>query len=150
MYSNNINIMIWNINIVICLPMKHCPSFFEWILSILIMLLLKLTWVMRGSFAQCSVNCRKMFGHVVSEILPSSECQFIHFVHYPHFLFQKNFFASFVRKNLYALLLVLGFSTGSVVKNSSALQELQETLVLFLGWEDPLKEEMATNASILA
>ena len=30
------------------------------------------------------------------------------------------------------------------------LPAMQETQVRFLGWEDPLKEEMATNYSILA
>ena len=36
------------------------------------------------------------------------------------------------------------------VPGAPALQELQETLVLFLVWEDPLKEEMVTNSGILA
>ena len=30
------------------------------------------------------------------------------------------------------------------------MQELQETRVQSLGWEDPLEEEMATHSSILA
>ena len=30
------------------------------------------------------------------------------------------------------------------------MQELQETQVQSLGWEDPLEEEMATHSSILA
>ena len=30
------------------------------------------------------------------------------------------------------------------------MQEAQETWVQFLGWEDPLEEEMATHSSILA
>ena len=30
------------------------------------------------------------------------------------------------------------------------MQERQETLVQSLGWEDPLKEEMATHSSIFA
>ena len=30
------------------------------------------------------------------------------------------------------------------------LPAMQETQVLFLGWEDPLEEEMATHSSILA
>ena len=30
------------------------------------------------------------------------------------------------------------------------MQETQETRVRYLGWEDPLKEEMATHSSILA
>jgi len=39
-----------------------------------------------------------------------------------------------------------GLPSGSVVKNP----HLQETRVLPLGWEDSLKEEMATHSSILA
>ena len=34
-----------------------------------------------------------------------------------------------------------------LVKNPAAVQE---TLVQFLGWEDPLEEGMATHSSILA
>ena len=37
-----------------------------------------------------------------------------------------------------------------MVKNSPAKQEMQETPVQSLGWEDPLKEEMAIHSSILA
>ena len=37
-----------------------------------------------------------------------------------------------------------GFSGGSVVKN------MQEMQVRFLGWGDPLEEEVATHSSILA
>ena len=36
-----------------------------------------------------------------------------------------------------------------MVKNLSAMQEIQETQVRSLGWEDPL-EGMATHSSILA
>ena len=43
-----------------------------------------------------------------------------------------------------------GFPGGTVLKNLPALQETQETRVQFLGWEDPLEEEMATHSSILA
>ena len=41
------------------------------------------------------------------------------------------------------------FGTGlaQLVKNPPAMQE---TLVLFLGWEDPLEEGMATHSTILA
>ena len=39
-----------------------------------------------------------------------------------------------------------GFPGGSVVKNLPAVQETQ---VQFLGWEDPLEEEMGTHSSIL-
>ena len=35
-------------------------------------------------------------------------------------------------------------------KNSSAVQEMQETQAQSLSWEDPLEEEMATHSSILA
>ena len=40
-----------------------------------------------------------------------------------------------------------GLPGGSVVKNPPATQETQ---VPFLGWEDPLEEEMATHSRILA
>ena len=36
------------------------------------------------------------------------------------------------------------------VKNPPTVQETQETRVRFLGREDPLEEEMATQSSILA
>ena len=40
-----------------------------------------------------------------------------------------------------------GFPGGSDSKESIAVQE---TPVLFLGWEDPLEKRMATHSSILA
>ena len=41
--------------------------------------------------------------------------------------------------------------TGSLmVKNPSAVQEMQETWVQYLGQDDPLEEEMATDSNILA
>ena len=43
-----------------------------------------------------------------------------------------------------------GYAGGSVVKNSPAMQETQETRIQSLGQEDPLEEEMATHSSILA
>ena len=39
---------------------------------------------------------------------------------------------------------------GLVVKNLPAMPETQETWVQSLGWEDPLEESMANQASILA
>ena len=36
------------------------------------------------------------------------------------------------------------------VKNLPARQEMQETQVQSLGWEDPLEEGMATHSNILA
>ena len=43
-----------------------------------------------------------------------------------------------------------GYPSGSVVKNSPAMQESQERGVHSQGWEDPLEEGMATHCSILA
>ena len=37
-----------------------------------------------------------------------------------------------------------------MVKNLPAMQEVQELQVRSLGWEDPLKEGIATHSSILA
>ena len=44
----------------------------------------------------------------------------------------------------------MSFSGGSVVKNPSAMQEMQETRVQSPGWEDPLENEKAIHSSILA
>ena len=44
----------------------------------------------------------------------------------------------------------LGLPGGSAVKNSPAMQEMQETQVQSLGWDDTLEEVMATHSSILA
>ena len=43
-----------------------------------------------------------------------------------------------------------GFPRGSEVKNPPAMQEGLEIWVQFLGWKNPLEEEMATHSSILA
>ena len=43
-----------------------------------------------------------------------------------------------------------GFLNDSVVKNTSAIQDMKEMWVLSLVQEDPPKEEMATHSSILA
>ena len=37
-----------------------------------------------------------------------------------------------------------------MVKNVPAVQEMQETRVQSLGWEDPLEKKMAAHSSILA
>ena len=42
------------------------------------------------------------------------------------------------------------FPGGSVAKNPPAVQEMKETQVRSLGWQDLLEEEMATHSSILA
>ena len=39
---------------------------------------------------------------------------------------------------------LMGFPSGSAVKNLPAMQEMQEMRVQSLGWEEPLEEEMAT------
>ena len=44
----------------------------------------------------------------------------------------------------------LGFLRGLAIKNTSAMQEPQETWVQSLGKEGPLEEGMATHYNILA
>jgi len=44
----------------------------------------------------------------------------------------------------------VGFSGSSAIKNTPAMQEMQETQIQFLGREDPLEEGMTTHSSILA
>ena len=46
-----------------------------------------------------------------------------------------------------ALWILDGFPGSSLVKN---LPAVQETLVRFLGWEDPLEMGQATHSSVLA
>ena len=53
-------------------------------------------------------------------------------------------------KVYYNLMSPRGFPGGSVVKNPSAMQELQETGLWSLGQEDPLEEGMSTCSRILA
>ena len=55
-----------------------------------------------------------------------------------------------ILSNLYKFEIFQGFPGGSVVKNLPAMQEMQETWVSSLGWEDSLEKEMATHSSILA
>ena len=43
----------------------------------------------------------------------------------------------------------MGFPDDSAVKNSLAIQKLQEAHVQSLGWEDPLEEGLTTHSSIL-
>ena len=45
---------------------------------------------------------------------------------------------------------VKSFPSSSVVKNLPAMQQPQEMWVPYLGWEDPLEEDVATHSSILA
>ena len=52
--------------------------------------------------------------------------------------------------DLYICVFKLGFLSGSVVKNPPVMQEIRETRVQALCWEDPLEEEVATHYSILA
>ena len=71
-----------------------------------------------------------------------------------------NFFHKFQTRNQTFLqetwlLLVLiryfkGFPGGAVVKNIPAIQEIQETQVWPMTWENPLEEEMASHSSIPA
>ena len=44
---------------------------------------------------------------------------------------------------------IVWFHGGSVVKDLSAIQQMHETWVQFLGWEDPLEDGMTTHSSIL-
>ena len=54
------------------------------------------------------------------------------------------------KSNLFVSTTKLRPSLVAQVKNLPAMQELQETQVLSLGWEGPLEEGMATHSSILA
>ena len=47
------------------------------------------------------------------------------------------------------VLKLLGFPSDSAAKNLPVMQEMQETWVQSLGWDDPLVEEMATHSSMV-
>ena len=55
--------------------------------------------------------------------------------------------------NIYYIVDILklrtSFPGSSVVKNVPTVQEMQETQVQSLGWEEPLEKEMAAHSSIL-
>jgi len=55
-----------------------------------------------------------------------------------------------ILSNLYRCEIFSGLPGGSGVKNLPVMQEMQETWVSSLGWEDPLEKEMATHSTILA
>ena len=57
---------------------------------------------------------------------------------------------SWTRLRDFTFTFMLGFPDGSVVKNLPAKQELQETQVQSLGWEDAPEEGMGTYSSIVA
>ena len=54
------------------------------------------------------------------------------------------------KSNLFISTTKLRPSLVARVKNLPAMQELQETQVLSLGWEGPLEEGIVTHSSILA
>ena len=60
------------------------------------------------------------------------------------------FYRYFLFSLFYVLIILLGFSGGSVVENLPATQETPKTQVRSLNQEDPLEKEMATHSSILA
>ena len=58
------------------------------------------------------------------------------------------FYRYFLFSLFYVLIILLGFSGGSVVENLPATQETPKTRVRSLNQEDPLEKEMATHSSI--
>ena len=51
---------------------------------------------------------------------------------------------------MYYHIKALNFGVSLVAQLVKNLPAMQETLVQFLGWEDPLEEGMATQSSVLA
>ena len=64
--------------------------------------------------------------------------------------FSFNLLSSLIFKLSLPLKMLVVFPGVSVVRNLTAMQEMQEKWVRSLGWEDPLKKEMATHSSIPA
>ena len=59
-------------------------------------------------------------------------------------------FINFIYSSMYLLILTSKCIPSPLSCNSGKLPAMQETLVRFLGWEDPLEEGTATDSSILA
>ena len=59
---------------------------------------------------------------------------------------RQNWMRGHLGNNFYHVWLLWASLVAQLVKN---LPAMQETLVRFLGWEDPLEEGMATHSSIL-
>ena len=57
----------------------------------------------------------------------------------------KYMLKKYIYKNIYCR--IKGFPDGSAVENLPAMQKRQETLVQFLGPEDPLEKEKTTHSS---
>jgi len=68
------------------------------------------------------------------------------------FILKKNMLFHFVLFYIYIVVLrrIWTSLVTQMVKNPSAMQEMQVTQVPSLGWEDPLENGMATHSSILA
>ena len=76
---------------------------------------------------------------------------YMHIHVYMYILFQILFHYRLLQDIEYSsLYYTVGFPGSSVVKNLPAKQEMQETWIQYLGWEDPLEKEMVTHSSILA
>ena len=70
---------------------------------------------------------------------------------FPNFDYQeKNVGKNYLHFDSCEFCFLLGFPSGSAMKNPPTVQEPQETRVQSLGREDSLEEGMATQSSILA
>ena len=112
---------------------------------------------MKWIFSKNSQKCNKC-------ILPlSRKIRFyqLHFTMHRHYVLTWYLFWKLIRCicKMYSLAFIdlvildymmMGVPGGSVVQNLPAMQELQETWVQSLGWQDPLEEGMATHSSLLA
>ena len=68
----------------------------------------------------------------------------------PIYKFSFNLLSSLIFKLSLPLKMLVVFPGVSVVRNLTEMKEMQEKWVRSLGWEDPLKKEMATHSSIPA
>ena len=81
-------------------------------------------------------------------------CNFIRFIDYRHYL-NKTKKIQAIFQIIYAIIVIIGFPGGSVVKNlPTSFTDRSSISVgdagLIPGWEHPLEKEMATHFGILA
>ena len=87
-----------------------------------------------------SVPCTEMMGHLWMDTVSSLVTVFLEAMELNFQIF-----------SLASTYLCLHIAGGTLVKNHPLpMQEVQETWVQFLGWEDLLEEEMSTHSSILS
>ena len=99
---------------------------------------------------QCKIKCWKQFEAIWNSALlhrSNHSSSLLSTFHFPWFQLPKVNLSPCSHETVNRIFAEITSLIAQSVKNWPAMQEI---LVRFLGWEDPLKKEMATHSSILA